>query len=444
MKQTARVAFVPPVIQVSGLVSDRSISVLTALLVFCVPLPSLLWLPVFNAKLQPPEFIFPVLIVLALFSGRFLIRLPRPRFLWVALLFYLIVISMSAIRVNDVGGWLEAVGRCYLVFLAFYISAYVRLTGQRGLQFLMHSWLIGGVALAAAAYYGLGTAYLGYSIKWVHLHEDYPYLGTIYRASGLSKSPTHIVILGILPTCYAWLRWRGGYGIVYMWWLLFVVPVLFLSFSKELLLLAMALFLADNRGLSGQTLLRWLVASGGTLAFWLGTHFMVQPAGDLVGTYLDRSQHFSGKVYWSGGGIQVLESAYLTIKRAMWRVFTEHPWLGVGPDQFSFQLPAQKAAGLFPRYFPDYQPHSTWFGALAEGGIIAFTALVGATLSLWREIRAQAVNWGRNAEVRSLVAYLFVFFVAAMSMDTFHLRYLWVPLGMLLGVYACPVNVEKS
>jgi hypothetical protein len=68
-----------------------------------------------------------------------------------------------------------------------------------------------------------------------------------------------------------------------------------------------------------------------------------------------------------------------------------------------------------------------------KGGIIAFTALARATFSLWREIRAQAASWGQNDEVRSLVAYLFVFFVAAMSMNTFYLRYLWVPIAKRPG-----------
>ncbi|MEL7160294.1 MAG: hypothetical protein AAFN92_06015 [Bacteroidota bacterium] len=399
------------------------------LYVLLLPLRRLLRLPVVEAKLQPPEFLFPVLFVLVLLHfGRRL--LSAWRWWYAGLLLYLGVLTWSTWRAGHLGGYLEWLGRGYLLAVGLMFCAYVRETGRDGVTKLLRAWA-GGVAIGAVLIYGgYLLALLGWDNRLLLVHENYPYLGTVWRASGLAGGPTAVVFLGILPTVYAWLQWRAGES-RWGWWLLLLFPVFLLTFSKEVLLLGLAVLVADRRLLFGFRWAFWPLVVGVSLVYWFGTHYIVQPVQEFAGSYLDGEEFSSGRIVWRGSDWQLLETSYTAIKRACWWVATEQPG-GVGADQFPRQLPALKASGQYPTHLPDYVPHSTWFGALAETGFIGFAGLLVFIYGLGKTVRKYGSD---EPEERALWGFLCILLIGGMSMDYLSLRCVWVPVGMALGLY---------
>ncbi len=435
--------------------------------VFLLPLRRLLYLPVVNAKIQPTELVFlflgPLALVVwgaSLWRGATAsaslpagsppgerVKSPCGRLLSLVrdylgpgtdhftgwLLGYLLLLTAATLLAGDLGGYLELAGRWYLLLLFLVVVAYVREQGAAGLALLLRAWTLGVVVMGALAYLGYGLALGGVITRLVVVYENYPYFGTVYRASGVCGGPTALVLLSILPLTYAWRRWRTGQGSP--WLLLFFAPILLLTFSKEVVLLALALLVVDDWW-QDRKWLRPLAILTVALVYWLGTHYLLQPAQAFAGSYLDGEEFTSGKVVWQGDAWQVLETSYTAIKKAALAIAAEHPWLGVGADQFPEYLPAAKAAGIYPAHLPDYIPHSTWFGALVEAGVPGLLAVIGMAVSFRRQlVRLPATDLNR-----CLTAFFVVLAIGAMSMDLLHLRFLWVPAGMVLGHHNSPAR----
>jgi hypothetical protein len=258
------------------------------------------------------------------------------------------------------------------------------------------------------------------------VYENYPYFGTVFRASGVCGGPTALVVISLLPLTVCWQKWRSGEGKPCL--LLFFAPILLLTFSKEILLLVLAFFLVDQAVRRRKIL--WVAGLvAGALMYWFGTHYIVQPVQEFSGSYLEGAEYSSGKIVWRGEHFQLLETSYTAIKKAAWSVMTEHPLVGVGADQFPAYLPGEKAKGVYPEHLPDYIPHSTWFGAMAETGVLGFMFLLSMVIGI---VSLLITNF-KKGQLLPLVSFFIVFGIGAMSMDLLHLRFVWVPAGILLG-----------
>ncbi|MFK8165207.1 MAG: O-antigen ligase family protein [Lewinella sp.] len=351
-----------------------------------------------------------------------------PRFDWFfgGLLVYLLALTGSSFESGEIGSYLEVLGRWYLLLLLLIVIWYTRECGVAGQVAIIRAWTWGVIVMGALAYLGYGLALSGTITRLVIVYENYPYFGTVYRSSGVCGGPTALVILSILPLSYAWRRWRNGEGTP--WLLVFLLPILLLSFSKEIILLGLAIFLVDDFVLHRRWL-RYVGVAAIASVYWFGTHYIVQPLQEHTGSYLDGEEFTSGVVVWQGEYLQLLETSYTALKKAAISVGKDHPFWGVGADQFSTYLPAKKAAGIYPEHLPNYIPHSTWFGAIAEAGFIGLFGVLVMVCSVSRRIY-QSPKLDVDLCLKS---YFIIFAIGAMSMDLLELRFIWIPIGMVLG-----------
>ncbi len=396
-----------------------------------VPFVKVVFLPYFDAKIQPTELVFLAMLPVGLIHFRRALWPPGP---WLrgAIIAYLLANLASGVWSGDLSALLEAAGRVYLMLLALIFAATIRTGGEGLSRKILDAFLYGTAVLAVVSYAGWIAAMLGYHNELVQVYGNYPYLGTVVRARGFTGGAGMLIIVLLLPTLYAWRSWRDGHKSIA--WVLLLLPLAAITFSKECLLLGLGLLLVEPMFIKyGRGLRKWVIMAG-AFVFWFGTHFIVQTrqpvaASDLAGTF-----YTSGELIWVGENYQLLESSYSALKRAGVSVAAKYPWMGVGPGQFGRALPAEKAAGVYPQHLPLYDPHSTWLGAFSETGIFGFLSLLLISLVFYRRFSQIQVPVGEKGLVDALLVFLLLMLILSVSKDIANVRFLWLAIGILLGL----------
>ena len=414
--------------------SAQRIGFLLQTYVLLLALRQTLNLPLTESKLQPPELVFGLLGPLAIWHyGRRLLP-PANLFLGGTLL-YLGVLTVSALRHPQLPILLEAAGRWYLLLLFAITAAVIRRGGRAAATALLRAWTLALVIAVAVAYVGYALALLGYPNAYVRLYENYPYFGTVYRAASTVGGPTPLAIFGALPLIWHYRRWRTGHARS-GWLVAVVLPILLLTFAKEMVLVALGCALVDPLLRRARVLppLLVLLTAG---FYWSVTHYLVEPPRDYAPGDLSGVVFNSGRVVYRTDDFQLTETSYAAIKRACLDLGNRHPWLGVGPDRTPHYLPAQKTAGVYPAHLPAYIPHSTYFGAVGETGWLGLAGVLLLVAGAWRITAANLRRRGDDVDL-ALLGFLVLLLVGGVAMDLLHLRFVWLALGLLVGYRALP------
>ena len=389
-------------------------------------LPGFRWL---GTTLDLTEILFLGIAPLALYEARTAIW-PRRQPLVYLLVGFLAVLTVSTLAAATPSGYFELLGRYYLlaVFLIFLWA--VRSAGPSFLATVFRCWTYGVVGLVTTAYLGYPLGWLGISEALVWVYEDYPYFGTIYRATGLAGGSTPLILLLLPPLFHRYWTWRDDGRVP--WLLVYFAPILVLTLSKEVLLVPIALLLAVR---GSRRTLRYVCAGIVILAYNFSTHFLVQPVRSIAGTVYERAEYSPGRVAYRGDSFQLLETTYVSLKRTACYLTNRHPIAGVGADQFQQILKDDRPTEVYPAHLPPYNPHSAWFGVAAEVGYLGLLALVGMVAivgrKLWENTR-QAEREGAPYN-RALLATCVAFLVVSVNYDMVHFNFVWVAFALVLG-----------
>jgi O-antigen ligase len=132
------------------------------------------------------------------------------------------------------------------------------------------------------------------------------------------------------------------------------------------------------------------------------------------------------------------KSQYLVLHEAAFRMWRQHPWLGVGPSDFGRRLAEvttadERAASQQPidlRF--DWDPHSTWAGWAARTGTLGIVPLILLLAFILRALapaRARApLSFAGTAWVGALALL-----VNGIHTDLLHLKLVWAYLGLALS-----------
>lgn len=396
-----------------------------------MPFVRLVLLPYVDIKLPPTEVVFALLFPLAFWAYGKKLWLQKTWLMW-GLVAYALANIAAALVAGQPSALLEAFGRVYLVLLALIVAVWVSTAGEHRVRKILDAFLYGTTVLTACSYVGYLAAILGYGNSLVQVYGNYPYLGTLYRASGFTGGPGMLIMVLLLPTLYAWRSWRSGERSLI--WFAFLLPLAGLTFSKEILLLGLGLLLVDPwfRG-RGRRMQGWLIGAV-AVVFWFGTHFIVQERQPVAASSLAGTEYTSGNLVWVGEKYQLLETSYSALKRAGISVSSKYPVLGVGPGQFGRYLPAEQTAGIYPSHLPHYDPHSTWLGALSETGIAGLLALLLLSALLYQQFSRLPLADAEAGMVLCLQIFLLLLLISSVSKDVANFRFVWVVIGLLLGL----------
>ena len=151
-----------------------------------------------------------------------------------------------------------------------------------------------------------------------------------------------------------------------------------------------------------------------------------------------------GRAEIAGVSVEYQTMSYLRIKQVAWDAFRSVPLFGVGLDRFHRVTEIAYAQGRLTAAYRAIDPHSSFFGRLAEAGVVGGFTL----LALWIAI-AVAVNrlrarrrddWIVIAAAAGIIGTL----VNSMNADVMNFRFLWVALGLMRGLDNVHGNTEPQ
>jgi len=316
---------------------------------------------------------------------------------------------------------MEVVGLVYLYgvyLLSRYSVNHIQTTVVKdAVDFL--SLLLIGISLFSFFLPVLGVVEYGYLAerKWL------PFIGWVTRISGFTVTPNMLASTLFFAGFIQLGIWKSGCKDKYRTFIISGLMVAaLLTFSKSLVLAVGV----GSLMFAGRS---WLKVAGGIIVgiYLVLCHWLIIPAGqsDAPVTY------FSAEDCSSVGCAEICATTYLRLKRMALQAFLDTRGVGVGGGQFANYVEVQKEVRKYPSDMLSYDPHSTYFGILAEAGVMGVLALIVCMIVLFRHFQQNdklVHGWYAGA-----TAYLCLIGMEAWVMDVLNFRMLWVALGMVLA-----------
>ncbi|MFA5142558.1 MAG: O-antigen ligase family protein [Candidatus Omnitrophota bacterium] len=350
---------------------------------------------------------------------------------------------------------LEFAGTFYLVLL-FLLWINIVDT-KKMLYYAVWCWVAISVAVGLVGLYGIILAY-GFNINnpFVTLFAKHPYINNLYRVHSTffqnEKFFSSYLLISIPFTLgLAFSEKKKGIKVfLYAALALFLINVFF-TYSRSLVGILCAVYIVICRSsgyfASGKGPLVKALKAGGAvliLAVWIVmTIFSYIQFIDISARttkLFELPEEMEEPFYYRNDiGIERADitvyynyTYYFLLKKYALKIFAERPLFGVGGGAFIDKMKIYEDEGRAPKGYFLYDPHSTFFGSLAEGGMIGF----GVLLFLWgsiifsikdriRDRKDDFIFYTLVAGYAAIIGY----FVQAIDMDIMNFRFLWLLFG---------------
>ena len=128
--------------------------------------------------------------------------------------------------------------------------------------------------------------------------------------------------------------------------------------------------------------------------------------------------------------IKYIHTFYFQLKRYALKMFSEHPFFGVGNGAFLDQIKIYQRMQFIPKNYLLFDPHSMFFGNLAQLGIIGFLALIYLWLKIILTLRnniKKNLNFNYDSQLKlAFYAAIIGFFIQGVDLDIMNFRLLWL------------------
>lgn len=414
-----------------------------SLYILSLPFIYLLDLPYVNTKIQAPELIF---VLSGIYYG-FYIKKIKPTFIQLtaldkAILLYVVAFFLSCLMVQKISVWLEWGVLLYLfgVYMWGKVALNQIAKKQNIVIYLINILTLAGVVASLSGILGYGLSFMNIEnpLAW-NTKSYYPYLGYVYRAKGwmitanmLASFLTMVLLLKIAHLL-ANQQWSLKNNFILS--LLFVG--LILTFSRLIIVFfigVLVLMYFHPKHLSFRQKITLRVSILGLFVlFNFGTHFLILNKNTTKWQQLTRNYATEKQAISLDKNYLLAPTPYWILKGTSIEIGKRHLPFGIGSGQSNTYLSVLKKEGYYPASFSFFDPHSTYFGAFAEVGILGLLSLlilffiVGKTLKqLLTHTKTQ-----HKALLHGLTACFVVISIEAISCDLMNFRHYWVLLAVL-------------
>ncbi|MBI3089315.1 MAG: O-antigen ligase family protein [Candidatus Tectomicrobia bacterium] len=376
-------------------------------------------------KIEPVDLFFaltfPIWLLRACRSDRRAVRLPPGSIVLAA---FLCGAALSALLAPDVGAaLLEVAGFLYVAF--FYLFLFNLLRREEERRFAVDAFLLSACAVLLIGAAGI-IAYRVAGVESFAIARAATYAQpvgeVVTRARATFSGENLFFVYGLLAAALSLPRLAGAGGWVRA------------AARANVALMAIIAVSAPYRG----AFIFWGLC---TIALWdagrrwwrkalLGLTALLFLATLGLSIVQARVQLFPARLAADRDSGQISltlsrrDAFYYLLHRGAVRMFLEAPLLGVGPGRFNAMIRQERygaAAGL-----GGLDPHSTYFGALAESGLVGalplflfYAAILVLLLRLARRAAAPGAPW------RMLLACYVLLLVYAVYIDLTTMRVLW-------------------
>ena len=262
---------------------------------------------------------------------------------------------------------------------------------------------------------------------WVDFYKSYPILGDTYRAKFLTYTPTMFAIflsVGIFFLLNRFLSEKKRKDFIF---LMIYFLCLTLTFSKTILLLISIIILLFSLYFRPTNKFLKLIS----IVFFLGcftifnflSHFSIFNKKEKV--EIEGVQYLSDKAVFELGDYLIVKNSYLLLKESSLNALQHSPIVGVGLGRFDNYLEIQKEKSKYPEALRNYDPHSTYFGVLAELGVLGGLALIFIMIIIYQLVK-------REEEYFPFIGILLLFLCEGIVTDMMNVRHLWLVIGLLI------------
>jgi len=413
---------------------------LLCLYIIAIPFQKIIWLSIVNDKIQIPEIIFVILILLfipklkwANWKNIKMTALDKAIMLW-----FLIGIINLIIHFN-VTTFLELSGQFYLFCLYFLIQFIFFNSQAKEIElFLAKAFITQLAIIIITLFIGLTLLTQDINIGVFQIFYSYPYFGDLYRLKVLTNEPVMLVSILSIP-----------------FWIITAIingKIKTNSINKRaliLLIIIIGLMLLGTYGKSLPFILAILILYFNTLVknkkiifVSLFASFLIISSILLTHIIVTQKPFREKEVY--GLAIPFLKidnyylykSWYFVQKDNALKEFIEHPYFGCGGGNLLnvINLKYKKMEETISR--PAYDPLSTYTGILAEYGISGFLTLLFLMFTIYKEVvrlpDSNGLKW-------IFICSFSYFMLEAISTDIQNFRHLWI----LLGFFGVTVRSQQ-
>lgn len=414
-----------------------ALAILRVLLVVFLSTLALDWpgLPL-NARLADGAFIA-VALAVALAVARNPFRRPRLHRLDVLIACYLLGSIVSVLASPEPrAGATELIRHAYLAVIYVVIAAAVRLGYSATIAL--------GLALSGALLAVAGLALMVITLaSGIHFPAagaimTLPYVGDVLRLRAFTASEAMLACVLAMAVPFAIVRAgerAARWGITAA----LMIAAALLTFSHSIAGVLVAAVVAARPWLQHRAWLwRTSLAAAviGVLVFNFAATISIRSIGS--GALRDQGEYHygvgTGHTTVAGTDVEYAVISYFRLKEIAWDAFTSHPLTGVGLDRFHSLTETAYANGRLTAHYQHIDPHSTFFGRLAETGLAGTLPLIALWIGIFATLRSLPGWRGDRGLALALFAGLCGLLVNTLNADVMNFRFLWVAAGLLRGL----------
>jgi O-antigen ligase len=175
------------------------------------------------------------------------------------------------------------------------------------------------------------------------------------------------------------------------------------------------------------------------IAYIIGTHFIIAKKGESFETL--KGDYIAGNQVIETASYSVYPSQYWSLKEISFEVISQSfPW-GFGPGKFNDFAHELKKNDAFPTHVPYPDPHSTYFGTLAENGLLGLIALIGIIYFVVKYSRNILNNHPVDQYMLACLPNIFIVIgIEAISTDVMNFPHYWILLILLVSI----INISNQ
>ncbi|MHB8260519.1 MAG: O-antigen ligase family protein [Bacteroidia bacterium] len=393
-----------------------------------------------NCPVQLPEYIFGLLVLYCI-AARLNFFPKKLSWADIFLLLFIVVITLDNLFIHSKNSLIQCLIQGYLLCVFFLFRYFFIVWKEAMIALVSKAFICMGILASLCGITGFLLHYVGIETGLMDVYYNFPYSGDRIRALGFTSSPGMLMeLIGVafIFLCNDVLT-KKKITVMEIFAFLVLSTVAFITFSKDIVLCFLALAILIGCHSKPAFVIKIamvfivLLCIGGYIFF---THYLVLSAkqsSELV--VLSRSEYSTGKILYENNNLILVESSYLALKKASITIAKENLLTGIGSGNYADELIKLQQFGQYSPNLFIYDPHSTYFGCLAENGVIVLISLLLMVFAWYCQL-FKNVKTFTSFCASPILALLLVCWFNALSCDILNYRHIWVLLGIASGIFS--------
>ena len=348
---------------------------------------------------------------------------------------------------NILAGWnsgFSSIVVTEIIKTAYLVGLYMILKWTISLEmvFMIPKFIICSSLLAAlTGITGYVLGYLGIDTA-LSITRPFPYsIENVIQAKGFTPSPNmlaSIIMIGILFLTQQLLNDKK-YDLFNIFLLAIMLIGFLFTISKTIVCLIIGVVLIwyfhSKLKLSyTMQMITKIVVAGLLIAYILGTHFIIIKKDQNL--ELLKGDYIAGSALIETDNYSMYPSQYWALKEISLEAISQSfPW-GLGLGKFNDFAHELKKYDAYPTHVPYPDPHSMYFGTLAENGLLGLIVLGGIIYFVVKYSRRILNNQSANQYMLACLPSIFIVIgIEAIATDIMNFRHYWILLILLVSTF---------